>query len=64
MRIGTFGVQYVRAPCASLQPDLRIGVLFVDEFAQQFDTHVQAHILLLSNPFTRAFARVLLHFFA
>lgn len=36
---------------------------FVDEFAELFDTHVQAHIILLSNPVVRAFARVLLRFF-
>lgn len=37
---------------------------FVDGHAEAFDTHVQAHIILISNPIVRAFARVILHFFA
>ena len=36
---------------------------FIDEFAEPFDTYVQAHIIILSNPIVRTFARVLLHFF-
>lgn len=36
---------------------------FVDEFAQQFDTHVQAHVIILSNPIVRAFLSLLLRVF-
>jgi len=36
---------------------------FVDSSAEAFDTYVQAHIILISNPIVRAFARIILHFF-
>jgi hypothetical protein len=36
---------------------------FVGEYAEAFDDRVQAHIIILSNPVVRAFARLLLHFF-
>ena len=36
---------------------------FIEEYCEPFDTHVQAHIIILSNPVIRAFARVLLRLF-
>ena len=36
---------------------------FLEEYVERFDTHVQAHIIMLKNPVVRAFASLLLHFF-
>ena len=36
---------------------------FIEEYCEPFDRHVQAHIIILSNPVIRAFARLLLRVF-